>query len=422
MAYVRKEINDDLCEANKRMLESGEASDVTFKLKYSVMGSSPSKPPPKPAAQPAPKPAVEPSPPVDVPPPQPPPEVESKPVADTVFEVDNKEETVAAHSYMISSQCPKLDQIVKSSPDSGNGKKIVELPGVSGSAFKQFLRYLYYRDVNVSKSDQFEVLRLARDYEVKKLEEICIKYIDLEITTRTVCEILRKSLDLGHDTLKKRCESFIQRNTRATLNDSSFLRADDRVVEIIARQDYLNVEEIELFRWCVRWAQAKSSSEKQETADIVGEELASAIGSTLIYLIRFPTMYVRDFNQYVVPAQILKPDEVIDIYNYITCPNPNKPKTAFIAIKRRQKGTDEYERQERQYRQESSKIKQREVESRPDNRRRDVRQSPDKTYQRDTKRVDKMATPEMIPPRDYRRMQSPDSVSTDVYQKVFFSW
>lgn len=193
--------------------------------------------------------------------------------------------------------------------------------------------------MKLTQSNAFDVLVIARRYSLPQLAHICVSYIRRTIAVPTVCRILQRSLQINDRKLINTCMDLITRKTQAVINDSSFLRSNERVVDLITSMDYLSVQENELFQRSVQWARSRPSARPAGGAsrdELVGPELRRAMGSLVTNKrIRYPTMTIDQFRREVIPLGILDADEANDVYGYLTYTGQDKPETAFKEMPRR---------------------------------------------------------------------------------------
>ena len=173
----------------------------------------------------------------------------------------------------------------------------------------------------------------AGKYIVAPLVNRCSRFLEDNIDETDVCMILQQSILYDKRDLTKRCLMFIKKNANDILKADGFQGIDEQTLMLIINQDELNVSEVELFRGCVKWAEANTVPGEETAGQMKGTVLRTALGN-ILHHIRFPTMSVEEFNEVVIPLDILKTEEILELYKYITN-NKVKPKTRFPVKKRK---------------------------------------------------------------------------------------
>ena len=154
-----------------------------------------------------------------------------------------------------------------------------------------------------------EVLYGAKKYLVTPLANKCVTYLERAINPDQVCILLEQSLKFRCDELTAKCLAFTAENTGDVIRNDAFLRVNRDTLSRIVQLEKINATEVELFIKCVDWANAQRYDVKLP----LREKL-----QLILPFIRFPTMTQEEFATEVVPLNILKQDEELNVYRNLS--------------------------------------------------------------------------------------------------------
>lgn len=151
---------------------------------------------------------------------------------------------------------------------------------------------------------------LAQKYSMNKLVMLCCQSFRDKLNFENSCEILKLSVWLDREKLKRECKDRISSNTNSCLRTKSFLECDKKTIKEILSIDGLTIKEVDLFKYVMKWARNKILNRNNDKClrDIVDDG---------IYLIRFPCMTVNEFATEVIPYEILSDKEQLQIFRAI---------------------------------------------------------------------------------------------------------
>ena len=158
-------------------------------------------------------------------------------------------------------------------------------------------------------------MQLSKKYDIPSLMETCVKFMDTNLEISNVFTILENSLFFEENDLVSKCIWIIEQNTPAAFNSDSFLGISQSTLTYILGNDYLNMEEIDIFKRSCAWAESKNQT--KPVRHVLGKAL---------YKIRFPTMTLSEFTNVVRKTDVLNMEEQNSIYAYLSVPDDvNKP-------------------------------------------------------------------------------------------------
>ncbi|GIY47474.1 hypothetical protein CDAR_592941 [Caerostris darwini] len=111
---------------------------------------------------------------------------------------------------------------------------VVTFPDVEANGFRYLINFLYDVPINIrDMATAHEVYKVAKKFEVAKLQLICENYIDSTVTDESVFCALQLAIDLNMNTLKDKCLKKIFLALENTLQSKDFHSASQEVVEAI---------------------------------------------------------------------------------------------------------------------------------------------------------------------------------------------
>lgn len=258
------------------------------------------------------------------------------------FESDDGTETrVDAHKSLLAATSDVFGAMFY-----GELKETGDIPVIDATdaAFKEFLQYFYQDEIKLTIGNAVEVMYLAHKYNVPKCVEDCIEFLKLSLANENVCAVLFYSILYNHMELLKLCEKHIIVNTEAVLKTAGFLKCDRKVLAHILQMDFLSCSEVEVFKACMAWVEAKYSRHGS-SKEIVETHLGD-----LFYKIRFASMTIQQLcalqqeydtvlsSDFITIANIVAGSQ-IQIDKFVTVPRQIKwDEDAIIKCDRKSNG------------------------------------------------------------------------------------
>lgn len=164
--------------------------------------------------------------------------------------------SIPAHKYVLSIGSPVFYKMFYG--DLAEKKNSVELVDADSESLLELLRFLYSDETNLTASCVLRVMYLAEKYMVPGLLEECAEFLKNEIDAENAFDVLTQC-ECFRDTeeLQERCWSIVDLQTRKCLRSKSFLTTSEGILDSLVRRDTLDIDEHELFRAVLSWAEAK---------------------------------------------------------------------------------------------------------------------------------------------------------------------
>ncbi|CAH0395150.1 unnamed protein product [Bemisia tabaci] len=211
----------------------------------------------------------------------------------------------------------------------------IEVPDIEPEAFYELLRFIYCEKVKFHSSspDAHSILYAAKKYDVEALKNKCVEFLSSTLSNSNVCFRLMKArylqeselIDLCCKTLSKTASTAISRyytTTSTTSHEESFHAVDIETICFILEMDQLNIEEVDLYKAILSWADFECERQNLEG----NKENIKLVLKQALPLIRFRLMSPQEFSEVVSGTGILSIEEELSIFKYLS----SKPRPANL--------------------------------------------------------------------------------------------
>ncbi|KAL3106930.1 hypothetical protein niasHT_012758 [Heterodera trifolii] len=213
----------------------------------------------------------------------------------------------------------------------------IEDPDIEIEAFEAMLTFIYTMNFDgLDANNWMEVLKAANKYNISGLVKKCADFPIEKLPNVFVAFEQARLRNL--EFLVFRCLRYIDGNMSALVKSEAFLQIDQDLLCEILQRDQLRINEIEIFKAALRWADEQC---QQNDIECSTENRRKMLGPAL-FNIRFPLMPKEDFTKSVVSSGVLTTEEVDSIYQHYSHPNlsdaPGIIKLKFPTHRRYKKG------------------------------------------------------------------------------------
>ena len=227
-------------------------------------------------------------------------------------ETESSQRRIPAHKYVLAISSPVFFSMFYGPSAIMNTKNTIAIPGCDANSFLIFLRYLYCDELSLSFDIVYEVLTLAKKYNIPSLATECVNYLERVLNPKNVFEILLQAQNFEEKALEERCWQYIDNKTfECVQSDGSLYINRDTLIALLSR-DTLEIKEIELFLAVKRWAEVRCM---EANVEATGYEMRKVLGDA-VFNLRFPamTMTSETFAEIVVTSGILLDSEVVSVF------------------------------------------------------------------------------------------------------------
>ena len=174
---------------------------------------------------------------------------------------------------------------------------------------------MYTDEVSLTQDTVLPILYASKKYLIPALTMKCSSYLENTLSADNVCLIYEHSALYDEHQLLKRARNFIETRTEDIVRSPSFLELPIQTLKNILNFEKLTISELDLFKMTLCWAAEEC---KRQGLDNTGENYRRVLGDA-IYLIRFPTLELKDFANIVAMSGVLNAEEKCAVFEYLTC-------------------------------------------------------------------------------------------------------
>lgn len=133
-------------------------------------------------------------------------------MSDFVLKVDSREFNV--HKMVLVARSPVFSSLFEHVLDEKN-THMIEIPDCNPESFEAFLHYLYSGSLETLSAENIcNVYYAADKYQVDDLKEQCVRFMKINLSVETVCDIISLSIHNGETKLQKIASNFFCQNVK----------------------------------------------------------------------------------------------------------------------------------------------------------------------------------------------------------------
>ncbi|GES81785.1 hypothetical protein GLOIN_2v1878320 [Rhizophagus clarus] len=243
-----------------------------------------------------------------------------------VGENDNTKE-FKAHSIILRARCPYFRSALSSEwITKKNDMIIFSKPNIKPTVFEMVLKYIYMGELDLTKYQVENILELLVASDELLLEELFNRVQDYLIEEQTIW--LEENFYLVHhsifklsccEKLQNHCLESICMNPQPFFTSNDYHLLDENILYGLFKRDDLNVKEIDIFDFLIKWGVKQApglgneNSDKNRWSNSNYESLKETLNQ-LIPLVRFIEISATDYFVKVRPYKEIIPNE---IYNEV---------------------------------------------------------------------------------------------------------
>uniref|UniRef100_A0AC34RK09 BTB domain-containing protein n=1 Tax=Panagrolaimus sp. JU765 TaxID=591449 RepID=A0AC34RK09_9BILA len=235
-------------------------------------------------------------------------------MADIVFMVNG--EKILAHKFILYFRSPVFKTMFDGpmTPKSARGGKPtikIDDSRISAENFKLFLGFLYTDKVKITGDNVFELLNMAKMYDIESLVKLCEEFLTNNLNFENVVTIANSASIFDDSKIFKEAINYIQASDVMRRSEKFCLMNETVLREVLTmgtetsvndpygtkryRYSYPRCSEIELFQMLLKWGQNQCKIQQLEE----NPENMKKILEPFLPLIRFPTMTIEQLTTIV---------------------------------------------------------------------------------------------------------------------------
>lgn len=201
----------------------------------------------------------------------------------------------------------------------------IRLNDITPAVFKEFIKYFYLDEVNLTFENVAEVVYLARKYEMIDYMAACSKFIQMNLSLDRMCEGLELAVKCDFPELIAFCELEIFHNSTKFFASKEFLTCDRYVLKSICiRLELLKFIGEEVFVGVLRWARSAWKRENCLGTEPTLADVRNRIDD-LVYCIEFSSMSNQALTSMALEmAEFFKKEELLRILKIVATKYPHQ--------------------------------------------------------------------------------------------------
>ncbi|KAL9972457.1 hypothetical protein ACROYT_G018763 [Oculina patagonica] len=175
-------------------------------------------------------------------------------MSDIKFAFPDKQSIIPAHKYALAISSPVFFAMFYG--DLAEKRESIDITDCDSEVFLQFLRYVYYDDVNFQDvNSAIEVWYLADKYDIPSLAKECVNFIGRTVDPLNAFDVIPHARRFYHQDLENICWEVIDYNAQEIVADDSFLELKQEfLLSMVERLSLCTINEATLFKAVDRWA------------------------------------------------------------------------------------------------------------------------------------------------------------------------
>ncbi|XP_028391920.1 BTB/POZ domain-containing protein 6-B-like [Dendronephthya gigantea] len=186
----------------------------------------------------------------------------------------------------------------------------IRIKDADEQSFKEFLRFLYVDDCEITAENAIGIMNLAKKYLIPSLADKCCKVLETSIKPDNVFTVLEGAKHFDESDLEAKCWAIVSRKTLDCVNSEAFCTIGSHTLDTLLKTGTLGIEEVDLFIAVLKWVDSECKRQ-----GIQGDAMARrrVLGDS-VNEIRFLEMSQEDFANYVPATGILTDTEIVSIF------------------------------------------------------------------------------------------------------------
>ena len=255
-------------------------------------------------------------------------------MSDIKFTCAESTKSFYAHKYVLATSSVALHAMFYG--DLAETKPVVHLSDTDEGSLREFLRFLYTDQCDLSADNVVSVMYLSKKYIVPSLTEKCVEIMKNILNVENVLIILEQAIYFDEDKLKKKCWDLVESRATEVVATEVFNNINQKTLACILGREYLKIPEVALFQAVLKWCDVQCWKKQLE---VTGENRRAMLQDA-VYDIAFLSMSHEEFAKHVHLSELLSAEEMVSIYGKISgiqlpCTKWKKRKQKdFLRVKR----------------------------------------------------------------------------------------
>lgn len=225
------------------------------------------------------------------------------------LKVNDQYKIIYAHKLIIGTSSTFFYKLFNTSKEI----KTLDLPeGINFESCKDFVKFLYTDDIKLTSTNVFDILRMANEYEIKFLSNLCILKIKSMIRFGKKIDFMYKPDIYKISELNDVCQQLMDEQCNVLYNSNLYTMLPLDGFKIFLQSDYISVPEKCLFQCAMLWI--------KENGNQLSQDNSFPTIMDIINWIRFPLMSQLEYVEIADKFSFFTPKQIVNIIRSINDP------------------------------------------------------------------------------------------------------
>eukprot|EP01125_Pyxidicula_operculata_P014904 TRINITY_DN5017_c0_g1_i2.p1 TRINITY_DN5017_c0_g1~~TRINITY_DN5017_c0_g1_i2.p1 ORF type:complete len:375 (-),score=35.43 TRINITY_DN5017_c0_g1_i2:159-1229(-) len=182
-------------------------------------------------------------------------------------------------------------------------RKVICDTTTSESDFLSLMCYVYAGRTTITSYNKLALLRLSTTYDLPSLRDSCVEFILKNLAEDSVLRMFVEIQSFNEPLIVEKCMLIIRQNTKQSLSNVVFHQLPLNLLLTILNDDFLTIQEIELFKFAVDWLKVNKVTDNSVIEEVFNH-------------IRFPLIPSKLLLSVVKPEKLVSPDMYVEALEY----------------------------------------------------------------------------------------------------------
>ncbi|XP_046340681.2 BTB/POZ domain-containing protein 6-like [Haliotis rufescens] len=225
--------------------------------------------------------------------------------SDVTFRVGSDKQVVGAHRYILVSRCCVFHAMFCGHLAAEKGE--ITIPDIEPNVFREFLRYLYTDVAHITSKTVIGLMYTSRKYYSDELFNLCQTFLETSLSEDNACDILERCHGNGELDLELKALKILTEGGKRVIRSPGFVDICSHCLEKFLKSETLKLKEGDIFEAALSWTKARC---KKEGVVDTPENRRRLLGE-MRYEIRFTSLSLEYLLNVVGPSGVLTDTERI---------------------------------------------------------------------------------------------------------------
>lgn len=224
--------------------------------------------------------------------------------------LEETNEIIPGHKFILKVSSTAFERAFK---DKTKSESSFTVDQMSTETFEILLKFIYCGKTELTEDRLLDVFLASQVYELLELTDHVAERLAKTITRENVFEIEEKVRSYPHPIVSEAISEVVQSLPTEAFNHDLAEKLRKNSVELILKQDTLQIAELDLFDFLLGWTRVQAYRQGHNQGNsATGHVLRQTMGD-LLHLIRIPALDSKAFLQRIASFELFNDQEVKDI-------------------------------------------------------------------------------------------------------------